>query len=61
MLHLNLEWKILDRNHVALVFDKTTWAVFQDTADARGVDTQNMIVEALSKSLGQIIARRDPL
>ena len=57
MMHLNLEWKILDKNHVALIFDKPTWALLQDTADARGVDTQNMIVEAVANLLGQVIAR----
>ncbi len=61
MLHLNLEWQVLDRNKVALIFDAKTWAVFQDTADARGVDTQTMIIEALANSLGQVMARPDPL
>ena len=39
MMKLNLEWKILDSNQVALIFDKTSWLAFQMTADSRGVDT----------------------
>jgi hypothetical protein len=56
MLKLNLEWKILDDNRVALVFDKTSWLAFQSTADARGVDTCEMIAEAVVKLLGPVIA-----
>jgi hypothetical protein len=58
MMKLNLEWKILDGNQVALIFDKPTWLIFQTTADARGLDTGEMIVEALAKLLGPVIARR---
>jgi hypothetical protein len=58
MLKLNLEWKILDRDHVALIFDKTTFAAFQSIADARGLDTQNMISEALARLLGTPVATR---
>ena len=58
MLHLNLEWRVLERNKVALIFDATTWSLFQETADSRGVDTQSMIIEALANALGSIVARR---
>jgi len=58
MMHLNLEWKILDRDHVALIFDKTAWTTLQSTADARGVDTQDMIVEAVVDLLGLIVTKR---
>ena len=58
MLKLNLEWKVLDRDHVALVFDKTTYAAFQSVADARGLDTQNMITEALARLVGTLVATR---
>jgi hypothetical protein len=58
MLKLNLEWKILDRDHVALIFDKTTYAAFQSIADARGLDTQNMISESLARLLGTPVATR---
>jgi hypothetical protein len=58
MMKLNLQWKMIDRDHVALVFDKPTWMVFQTTADSRGLDTQDMIAEALAKLLGPIVARR---
>jgi hypothetical protein len=58
MLKLNLEWKVLDRDHVALVFDKTTYAAFQSVADSRGLDTQDMISEALARSLGTLLATR---
>jgi len=58
MLKLSLEWKMLDRDHVALVMDKTTYAAFQSVADARGVDTQDMISEALARLLGTLVATR---
>ena len=56
MKRLTLEWKILDRDHVALIFDKPTWKMFQDTADERGLDTSDMIVETLARLLGPTIA-----
>jgi hypothetical protein len=56
MIRLNLEWKIIDGNHVALVFDKPTWLAFQTTADSRGLDTSEMITEALVKLLGTVMA-----
>ena len=56
MMKLSLEWKIIDKQHVALIFDKPTFAVFQQTADTRGVETTDMIVEALVKLLGPIAA-----
>ena len=58
MMKLNIEWKLLDRDHVALVFDKPTWMAFQTTADSRGLDTQDMIAEALAKLLGKVMATR---
>ena len=58
MMHLNLEWKILDRDHVALVFDKAAWTTLQTTADARGLDTHDMIVEAVVNVLGLIVTKR---
>ena len=58
MMRLNLEWKIIDRDHVALIFDKPTWALFQSTADSRGVDTGDMIAEAVANLLGPTVARR---
>lgn len=58
MLKLNLEWKILDPDHVALVMDKKTYMAFQSVADARGLDTQNMITEALARLLGTLVATR---
>jgi hypothetical protein len=56
MMNLNLEWKIIDGNRVALIFDTPSWRAFQTTADARGVDTSDMITEALVKLLSPIIA-----
>ncbi len=57
MMRLTLQWQVLDKDHVALVFDKATWAAFHLTADTRGVDAGSMIVEALSNLLGPIAAR----
>jgi hypothetical protein len=54
MMHLSLEWKVIDKTHVALIFDNTTFAAFQTIADARGIETTDMIAEALAKLLGPV-------
>jgi hypothetical protein len=54
---LSLEWKIIDGNKVALLFDKPTWALFQSVADSRNADTGQMITEAIAQLLGPIVAR----
>jgi len=59
MLKLNLEWRILDPDHVAIVIDKTTYVAFHSVATARGLDTQNMITEALARLLGTPVAARN--
>ena len=56
MTRLTLEWGIFDRDHVALIFNKPTWKMFQDTADERGLDISDMIAETLAKLLGPTIA-----
>ena len=58
MLRLSLEWKTIDKDHVALIFHKDTFLAFQNIADAKGVDTTEMISEALVKLLGPIIATK---
>lgn len=58
MLTLNLEWKVVDSDHVALLFDKPTFLVFQNAADARGLETTDMIAQALAQLLGPVIATR---
>jgi hypothetical protein len=58
MIRLNLEWKILDDNRVALVFDKTSWVALQTMADSRGLDTSEMITEAVVKLLGPVLGSR---
>jgi len=55
MQRLTLEWRVLDADHVALVFDKKTWGLYQLTADAWGVDTGAMIAEAVAKLLGPTV------
>jgi len=47
-----LEWRIIDRNRVALEFDRATWLLLQDAADRRDIDTTDMVVEAIAKLLG---------
>ena len=58
MLTLNLEWKIIDSNRVALLFDKATFSAFQTVADFRGLETTDMIAQALAELLGPVIATR---
>ena len=57
MMKLSLEWKLLDHKQVALIFDTATWALLQMTADAKGFNTQDMIVEAVVNLLGPVVAR----
>ena len=51
---LTLQWRILDGDEVALVFDKSTWATFDIEAQALGIDTGEMIIRALAELLGPI-------
>jgi hypothetical protein len=39
-----------------LVFDNPSWSVFRSKTDSRGTDTDEMVTEALAKSLRPIIA-----
>ena len=57
-MRINLKWKIIDESHVALIFDRSTFAAFQIIADARGVEPTDMIAEALAKLLGPVVATR---
>jgi hypothetical protein len=43
LVKLNLKWKIIDSDRVALLFDKPTFAAFQIVADARGVETTGRV------------------
>jgi hypothetical protein len=56
MKRVNLEWKVLDEDRVALIFDKPAWLAFQSVADGRGLDTSDMISETIVRLLGPIIA-----
>ncbi|HTT83349.1 MAG TPA: hypothetical protein VMF67_07695 [Rhizomicrobium sp.] len=58
MQKIGLEWRVLDRDHVALVFDKTSFKAFQDVADQLGVETTDMIANAVVKVLGPVVAAR---
>jgi hypothetical protein len=49
---LTLEWRKLDREHAALVFDVPTWAIFAAEAKARGIEPSEMIVRAIAELLG---------
>jgi hypothetical protein len=53
MKWLRLEWRILDDEHVALVFDKSAWAAFEQTAALRATDASEMIAEALAGLMGE--------
>jgi hypothetical protein len=55
MIKLNLEWQLIDGNRVALIFDKSSWMAFQTTAETRGIETTDMISEAVVKLLGPAV------
>jgi hypothetical protein len=52
MKKLKLEWRMLDREHVALVFDPETWRLFEITAADRQRDASEMVAEAVAGLLG---------
>ena len=58
MLRFKLEWRVIDRNNIALVFHKDTFAMFRSIADKRGVETTDMIAAHLMKLLGPVIATK---
>ena len=60
MKRLTLEWAILDRDHVALVFNRETWMAFHQIAGDRGVDPRTMIAEALAGLPGTVMMRTHP-
>lgn len=58
MFTLNLEWKVVDRDHIALLFDKPTFLAFQTAAEAHGLEATDMIGQALARLLGPVIGTR---
>jgi hypothetical protein len=56
MLTLNIEWKIIDSDRVASLFDKATFSAFQTAAAFRGLETTDMIAGALAELLEPDIA-----
>jgi len=55
---LHLEWKALDKEHYALIFDNAAWKLLQDKADALGIDTCDMVAEAIANLLGKITSKK---
>lgn len=55
---LHLEWKILDKEHYALILDTPAWKLLQEKADALGVDTCDMVSEAIANLLGEITSKK---
>jgi hypothetical protein len=51
---LSLEW-VKSPNEVALVFDRATWKVFEQTARLREQSPEHMITRAVVDCLGQIV------
>jgi len=54
----HLQWKVLDKEHYALIFDNAAWTLLQDKADALGVDTCDMISDAIASLLGEITSKK---
>jgi hypothetical protein len=61
MKRLSLEWRDLDAEQTALVFDKETWKAYETTAELRGINAEEMITRAVVGLLGQVLydRRRD--
>jgi hypothetical protein len=58
MITLNLEWKIIDKGRIALLFDKPTYSSFQTVDDTRGLETTDLIARTLAELLGPVIGTR---
>lgn len=53
MKTLTLQWKMIDKKHVALVFDRDTWRVYETEAEQRGEETCDMIAFAVMRLLAE--------
>jgi hypothetical protein len=52
---LTLEWTVFENGVRALVFDATTWAAFEKSAQAQGKNAQQLISTAVAASLGTLM------
>ncbi|MGP0076186.1 MAG: hypothetical protein ACLPWF_30055 [Bryobacteraceae bacterium] len=53
-----MTWKVLDDDHIALIFEKPVWELFRAKATGRGVMAHKMIADAVARLLGPHVARR---
>jgi hypothetical protein len=58
MKPVTLEWLVVDEEHLVLVFDKFAFSAFQSIADARGVETTELITETLASLFGPVFVTR---
>ena len=52
---ITLQWAHVQNGCRALVFDPATWAVFEKVAGSQGKTAQELIVNAVSGSLGTVM------
>jgi hypothetical protein len=57
-MKVNLEWQVIDDEHIALVFDKPVWEQFRARATERGTLATNMIADAVAGLSGPFVTRR---
>lgn len=55
MEKLRLEWRVIDKNHVALIFDPPTWALLEQEAQSRGMETTDMVAGGVAMLLGRAV------
>lgn len=55
MEKLTLEWRVLDGQHVALVFDIPSWRLLEHEAKERGMETTDMIAGGVAMLLGRAV------
>jgi hypothetical protein len=55
MQRLKLEWWVIDKDHVGLIFDKATWKLLQDEADSRDMEPTDMVAGAVATLLGRAV------
>ena len=58
MQPLTLEWLVVDKDHVALIFDKLAFSAFHALALARGMETTELITETLGNLFGEVFITR---
>ena len=53
-MQVNLEWQVIDDDHIALVFDKPVWELFRARPTERGTLATDMLADAVAGFLAPL-------